>query len=144
MLYCNIDTAISALHRGRRRRFLKWFHERYGYSHDARRRFIEESARAGYPTLTKARVSQLFADDEPFGESAAMALADRFGLPLHFFLDDRLSLSPDVWEIAVQLESITDPRAREVAIAKAYRAAFRTHTPAPAPRQPTGRPVRHS
>lgn len=49
-------------------------------------------------------------------------------------------LSEEAMEIANRLDSITDPQAREVAVAKAYYAAFRPHRPSElAPEdQPTG------
>ena len=73
----------------RRRRFRTWFQARYGLEEGARERFMQDSAAGGaYKPLSKGRVSQLFDESEPFGERAARALADRFGLDREFFLKD--------------------------------------------------------
>lgn len=44
--------------------------------------------------ITKGRVSQLFDDNEPFGERAAISLAERIGLDREFFLRTDASTSP--------------------------------------------------
>lgn len=64
------------------------------------------------------------------GDELATKIEEKLGKPFGW-MDG--ALSDEVLEIAMQLESITDPELREVAIAKAYTAAFRLQRPARAP-----------
>lgn len=71
----------------RRERFLRWYSTHFGADPD-RNRFIERTRDADGKVMTKARVSQLFDEDEPFGELAASKLAQRLGLPAETFETD--------------------------------------------------------
>lgn len=72
----------------RRRRFLDWYARTYPADSSGRAKFMRDTARPGLPPLTKGRVSQLFDDDEPFGERAARSLAERLGLDPDYFERD--------------------------------------------------------
>lgn len=61
----------------RRRRFIAWFSEKP--CKGDREKLI---ALTGY---TKGRISQLFDDNQPFGERAASNLAEKLGLPQDYF-----------------------------------------------------------
>lgn len=63
----------------RRLAFLAWFQSEYK-GDDARARFMADTG------LTKGRVSQLFDENQPFGERAAIALAIRLRLDEDTFL----------------------------------------------------------
>lgn len=69
----------------RRKRFIAWFERTYPQDGSGRAKFMRDSAKLGHPPLTKGRVSQLFDAEQPFGERAARALAERFGLASDFF-----------------------------------------------------------
>lgn len=72
----------------RRRRFKAWYAKTYGSKSDPRASFIRDSALTTGSPLSKGRVTQLFDEDEPFGEKAATALARRLGLDPDVFLKD--------------------------------------------------------
>lgn len=70
----------------RRLRFAAYFRERFG---DDRAKFMRATG------LTKGRVTQLFDDNEPFGELAASRLAHKLGLPPDYFERDHASGDAD-------------------------------------------------
>lgn len=74
----------------RRRRLKAWFKLVYGDdTPQARQAFLHDSGGIHEQPLTKGRLSQLFDDEQPFGEDAARKLAVRFGKDEDFFLYDR-------------------------------------------------------
>jgi hypothetical protein len=87
----------------RRRRFLAYFEMALAGSRETLMR------RTGY---TKGRISQLFDDDQPFGELAARNLAERLGLAVDYFEMDRdvhnAHVSPPVAQ-SVSLSKFTVP-----------------------------------
>jgi hypothetical protein len=66
---------------GRRQRFLTYFND--GPLKGNREALIRRTG------LTKGRISQLFDEKQPFGERAAMALAEKLGLPAAYFERDQ-------------------------------------------------------
>src|SRR6185503_2037545 len=73
----------------RRARFVAWFQG--PPCHGDRGALVRLMTRVAphEKPLTKGRLSQLFDEDEPFGETAARNLAIRLGLPEDFFENDR-------------------------------------------------------
>ena len=74
----------------RRRRFIAWFSKTYAgmTSAEARAKFVMDAKRFGDKAITKGRVSQLFDEQQQFGERAATNIAIRLGLRADYFLMD--------------------------------------------------------
>lgn len=89
----------------RRARFRLWFAAVYGPdSAEARAKFMADSGKRGEEPLTKGRVTQLFDDDQPFGERAARSLSRRFGMEdPDFFLHDQLTENAPIQRAAANL-----------------------------------------
>jgi hypothetical protein len=80
-----LGTRASSPRHLRRRRLVAYLHDELEGS---RSRLIELTG------LTHGRVSQLFDEQQPFGEQAAANLAEKLGLALHYFEHDAHGTEP--------------------------------------------------
>lgn len=76
----------SPMENPRRRRFIEWYTLNYPAGAEGRKRFMADTTKSGEKAISKGRVSQLFDDEQQFGEDAAKKLAVRLGKPEDFFL----------------------------------------------------------
>jgi hypothetical protein len=75
----------------RRSRFIAWFQGAPCFGDRARLTRL-----MGDQAVTKGRLAQYFDEDQPFGERAARALAERLGLPSHHFEHETSAREPEV------------------------------------------------
>lgn len=76
----------SPMQNPRRQRFIEWYRLTYPEGAEGRKQFMKDTTRSGEDPITKGRVSQLFDEEQQFGETAAKTLAVRLGKPEDFFL----------------------------------------------------------
>ena len=107
-----------AMDQDRRRRFIAWFSKTYAgmTSAEARAKFVMDAKRFGDKAITKGRVSQLFDEQQQFGERAAKNIAIRLGLRADYFLMDAAAAgapptvrTAQAEALATLFDRITDP-----------------------------------
>jgi hypothetical protein len=96
------DSIHLTMDADRRRRLLAYVKAHYGGPFGS----IDRNKLMARTQLTKGRISQLFDEDQPFGERAARALAERLGLRLDYFERDELDidLDPDTLDFALRYQ----------------------------------------